>query len=124
MIIFWILTLFVGASAFAFAEIYLQYGVGWSVGFALAAMLLCRGLLSMVRRWLILQERMSPEGDTLTRTVETNRAIFWRRALFLAAVPVLYFVGAYYFANLSPQEAWDALPQAVVIQPAFAPEIH
>ena len=114
MIIFWILTLFVGASAFAFAEIYLQYGVGWSVAFALAAMLLCRGLLSMVRRWLILQERMAPETETLTRTVETNRAIFWRRGLFLAAVPVLYFAGSYYFANLTPQEAWDALPQAIV----------
>lgn len=46
MIIFWILTLFVGSSAFA-----------------LIAMLLCRGILSIERRWLILHERMSPELD-------------------------------------------------------------
>src|ERR1700736_4257070 len=77
-------------------------------------MLLCRGILSMARRWLVLRERMSPESDTLTRTVETNRAIFWRRALFLAAIPILYFLGAYYMAGLSPQDALDGLPAAVV----------
>src|SRR5712691_9434568 len=77
-------------------------------------MLLCRGLLSLVRRSLILRERMSPETDSLTRTVETNRAIFWRRFLYLAAVPVLYFMGAYYLFGLAPQDALDALPGAVV----------
>src|SRR2546425_3818407 len=77
-------------------------------------MLLCRGILSMARRWLILRERMSPEIDPLTRTVETNRAIFWRRALFIAGVPILYFLGAYYIAGLAPQEALDALPGAIV----------
>ncbi|MDQ6879233.1 MAG: AAA family ATPase [Candidatus Dormibacteraeota bacterium] len=114
MIIFWILTLFVGSSAFAFAYIYLQYDILWSLGYALIAMLLCRGILSMARRWLILRERMSPERDTLTRTVETNRAIFWRRALFVAAVPILYFIGAFYLFNLDPQAALDALPGAIV----------
>jgi ATP-dependent Zn protease len=114
VIIFWILTLFVGSSAFAFAYIYLQYDILWSLGYALIAMLLCRGILSMARRWLILRERMSPERDTLTRTVETNRAIFWRRALFLAAVPILYFIGAFYLFNLDPQAALDALPGAIV----------
>ena len=89
MIIFWILTLFVGSSAFAFAYIYLQYDIPWSIGYALIAMLLCRGILSMVRRWLILRERMAPETDTMTRTVETNRPIFWRRALFVAALPAV-----------------------------------
>src|SRR2546428_13150447 len=77
-------------------------------------MLLCRGILSMARRWLILRERMSPESDTLTRTVETNRAIFWRRALFLAAIPILYFAGAYYLFGLAPQDALDALPGAII----------
>jgi hypothetical protein len=80
VIIFWIFTLFVGSSAFALAHIYLQYDILSSLGFALVAMLLCRGILSIARRWLILRERISPERDTLTRTVETNRAIFWRRA--------------------------------------------
>ena len=114
MIIFWIFTFFVGSSAFAFAYIFLQLGLGWSLAYALVALLLCRGLLSLVRRWLILSERMSPESDTLTRTVETNRAIFWRRALYVAAVPILYFAGAYYLAGLAPADALDALPGAIV----------
>jgi len=114
VIIFWIFTFFVGSSAFAFAYIFLQLGLGWSVAYALVALLLCRGLLSLVRRWLILSERMSPESDTLTRTVETNRAIFWRRALYVAAVPILYFAGAYYLAGLAPADALDALPGAIV----------
>ncbi|OLC26636.1 MAG: hypothetical protein AUG06_06770 [Actinobacteria bacterium 13_1_20CM_2_65_11] len=114
MIIFWIFTFFVGASAFAFAYIFLQLGVPYSLGYALLVMLLCRGILSMARRWLILRERMSPESDTLTRTVETNRAIFWRRALFLAAIPILYFAGAYYLFGLAPQDALDALPGAII----------
>ena len=114
MIIFWILTLFAGSSAFAFSYIYLQYDVLSSLGFALVTMLICRGLLSMVRRWLILRESITPEKDTQTRTVETNRAIFWRRALFVAAVPVLYFIGAYYLFQLEPLNALDALPSAIV----------
>ncbi len=114
MIIFWIFTFFVGASSFAFTYIFLQLGLAWSLADALVAMVVCRGLLSLVRRWLILSERMSPESDTLTRTVETNRAIFWRRALLVAAVPVLYFVGAYYLAGLAPADALDALPGAIV----------
>src|ERR1700716_2754725 len=77
-------------------------------------MLLSRGILSWARRWLILRERMSPETDPLTRTVETNRAIFWGRALFIPAVPILYFLGAYYIAGLAPQEALDALPGAIL----------
>ncbi len=114
MIIFWIFTLFVGASTFAFTFIFLQLGLAWSIADAFVAMLLCRGLFSMVRRSLILRERISPETDTLTRTVETNRAIFWRRALFLGALPVLYFAGAYFLFGLEPVDALDALPQAIV----------
>ncbi|HVS47556.1 MAG TPA: AAA family ATPase [Candidatus Dormibacteraeota bacterium] len=114
MIIFWIFTLFVGASTFAFTYIFLQLGLAWSIADAFVAMLLCRGLLSMMRRSLILRERISPETDTLTRTVETNRAIFWRRALFLAALPILYFAGAYFLFGLEPADALAALPQAIV----------
>ncbi|MDQ2943345.1 MAG: AAA family ATPase [Candidatus Dormibacteraeota bacterium] len=114
MIIFWIFTLFAGASTFAFTYIFLQLGLAWSIADAFVAMLLCRGLLSMVRRSLILRERISAETDILTRTVETNRAIFWKRALFLAALPVLYFAGAYFLFGLEPIDALNALPQAIV----------
>ncbi|HEV2966912.1 MAG TPA: AAA family ATPase, partial [Candidatus Dormibacteraeota bacterium] len=114
MIIFWIFTLFVGASTFAFTYIFLQLGLALSLVDAFIAMLLCRGILSMVRRSLVLRERISAETDTLTRTVETNRAIFWRRALFLAAVPILYFAGADLLFGLAPADALAALPQAIV----------
>jgi ATP-dependent Zn protease len=114
VIIFWIFTLFVGASTFAFTDIFLQLGIAWSIADALVAMLLCRGIFSMVRRSLVLRERISAETDTLTRTVETNRAIFWRRALFLAALPILYFAGANLLFGLAPADALIALPQAIV----------
>ena len=111
MIIFWIFTLFVGSSAFAFAYIFLQVGVGWSLGYAVLAMLLTRGMLSIVRRSLIIRERITPETDVLQRTVETNRAIFWKRALYLALVPILYFLAAYELFGLPPEDAIAALPQ-------------
>ena len=114
MIIFWIFTLFVGATTFAFTFIFLQLGLALSLVDAFVAMLLCRGIFSIVRRSLILRERISPETDTFTRTVETNRAIFWRRALFLAAIPILYFVGADLLFGLAPADALAALPQAIV----------
>ena len=44
MIIFWIFTLFVGASTLAFTFIFLQLGLGWSTADALVAMVFCVGL--------------------------------------------------------------------------------
>jgi ATP-dependent Zn protease len=114
VIIFWIFTLFVGATTFAFTYIFLQLGLALSLVDAFVAMLLCRGIFSMVRRSLVLRERISPEADTFTRTIETNRAIFWRRALFLAALPIIYFAGADLLFGLAPADALAALPQAIV----------
>jgi cell division protease FtsH len=110
VIIFWIFTLFVGASAFSFGLIYLQIGIGWSILYAIVAMLLTRGILSIIRRSLIVRERITPETDVLQRTIETNRAVFWKRFLFVLAVPVLYFAGAYLMFGLQPGDALDALP--------------
>ena len=111
MIIFWIFTLFVGSTAFAFALIWLQLGIGWSLLYALFAMIVTRGLLSIVRRWLILRERVTPETDVLTRTVETNRAIFWKRALWISVVPALYFGAMDLIFGLTPFDALALLPQ-------------
>ncbi|TME10894.1 MAG: AAA family ATPase [Chloroflexi bacterium] len=111
MIIFWIFTLFVGSSAFAFAYIYMQLGIGWSIADAIFAMLLARGILSIARRALIVRERITPETDVLQRTVETNRAVFWKRALFICAVPAIYFGVMYWLFNLVPEEALAVLPQ-------------
>jgi ATP-dependent Zn protease len=110
VIIFWIFTLFVGSSAFAFALIYLQLGMGWSIAYAVAAMLVCRGVLTLFKRWLILSERIAPENTPDERTIETNRGIFWRRLLRLAVVFALYFSGAFLFYGLDPLSALDVLP--------------
>jgi ATP-dependent Zn protease len=122
VIIFWIFTLFVGASAFSFAYIFMQLGLGWSFVYAVAAMLLTRGILSIVRRSLILRERITPETDVLKRTVEVNRAIFWRRALWILGVPAALVVGwlliAYFFLQLTPDVAlqlvFDNLPSIIL----------
>jgi ATP-dependent Zn protease len=111
VIIFWIFTFFVGSSAFAFAYIYLQLGFQWSLVYAVVAMLLSRGILSIARRWLIIRERVTPETDTQKRTVETNRAIFWKRFLFVSAIPILYFLAMYFLFGLEPVDALAALPQ-------------
>lgn len=113
MIIFWIFTLFVGSTAFAFADIFLQYGIGWSLVFALFAMLVCRGFLAIVRRWLIVRESITAQTDVLARTVETNRAIFWKRALYVLAIPVLFFVVMDVFFGLAPADAIAAIPQVL-----------
>jgi ATP-dependent Zn protease len=110
VIIFWIFTLFVGSSAFAFALIYLQLGIGWSIAYAILAMLVCRGVLTLFKRWLILSERIAPENTPDERTIETNRGIFWRRLLRLAVVFALYFSGAFLFYGLDPLSALDVLP--------------
>jgi ATP-dependent Zn protease len=115
VIIFWIFTLFVGASAFAFALIALQLGIVASLIYAVVAMLIARGILSIVRRALIVRERMAPETDVLQRTVETNRAVFWRRAFFLALIPIAYFGVSYVFFGLAPEDALAALPDFIAL---------
>jgi ATP-dependent Zn protease len=73
-------------------------------------MLVCRGVLTLFKRWLILSERIAPENTPDERTIETNRGIFWRRLLRLAVVFALYFSGAFLFYGLDPLSALDVLP--------------
>jgi cell division protease FtsH len=113
VIIFWIFTFFVGSSAFAFAFIFMQLGIGWSLAYAVFAMLLCRGILSLVKRWLIIRETLPAEPDVLARTVETNRSIFWRRLLWLSVVPVLFFGSMSIFFGLEPIDALTVLPSLI-----------
>ncbi|MEA2644263.1 MAG: cell division protease FtsH [Chloroflexota bacterium] len=110
MIIFWILTHFAGSSAFAVSYIYLQYDVPSSIFFSIVAMLICRGLLTLFKRWLILSERMAAESSADERTIETNRAIFWRRVMVLTILLAIYFVVAYEYFGLAPLDALNALP--------------
>jgi len=117
VIIFWIFTLFVGATAYVFADIYLQYGIAWSIAFAVFAMLVFRGLFSIVKRWLVIRETVPAETDVLERTVETNRAIFWKRALYASAIPVLYFVFMFLAFGYGPVDALAVIP--TVLQAFF-----
>ena len=110
MIIFWIFTFFVGASAFAFALIYLQMGIAWSLVYAIVSMLICRGILTMFKRWLILSERIAPEESSDERTLETNRALFWRRVTWLFVIVAGYFAAAFVFFQMTPDVALAALP--------------
>src|SRR5712664_1944925 len=88
----------------------MQLGIGWSIAYAVIAMLLCRGIFSMVRRWLIVREHIVPETDVNQLTVETNRAIFWKRSIYLALVPAIYFGATYLLFSLTPEDAIAALP--------------
>ena len=49
MIIFWIFTLFVGASAFSFAYIFMQLDIGWSIAYAIIGLWY---LYRCLRGWL------------------------------------------------------------------------
>jgi ATP-dependent Zn protease len=113
VIIFWIFTIFVGATAFAFALIGLQLGVAWSLVYAVVAMLVCRGLLTLFKRWLILSERIAPENNSDERTLETNRALFWRRIRSLAILFGIYFAIYFVFYGLGPLESLSALPGVI-----------
>jgi len=110
VIIFWIFTLFVGASAFALGLIFFQWGIVGAFFYAIFAMLVCRGILTVIRRSLILRERLAPETDVVQRTVETNRAIFWRRAFWVTLLPFLYLGVMYYGFGLFPDEAIAIIP--------------
>ncbi len=113
MIIFWIFTIFVGATAFAFADIALQLGIAWSLVYAIVAMLVCRGFLTLFKRWLILSERIAPENNPDERTLETNRALFWRRIRSVATLFAIYFLVAFLFYGFYPLDALVALPGLV-----------
>ena len=113
MIIFWIFSIFVGATTFAFFYVFMQAGIVASLLWAVFAFLLARGVLSIVRRWLIVRESITPQTDVLQRTVETNRAIFWRRVLYVMAVPVLYFVAMYLIFGFGPIDAIAVIPQVL-----------
>jgi len=113
VIIFWIFSFFFGASAFSFAYIFLQVGLVGAIIYGLVAMLVCRGILSIIRRALIIGERMAPETDVLQRTVETNRAIFWRRlfkpVLFVGAIAGAISLIGWIFFGLGPLDTLSGL---------------
>src|SRR5437879_5200265 len=85
-------------------------------------MLVCRGILSLFKRWLVVREHVSAEPDVLERTIETNRAIFWRRSLWLTALPAVYFALMYFIFGLAPLDAVLVLPS--ILQAFFGQMIY
>lgn len=114
MIVFWIFALLMGTMAFAYGSFLVQWGPVGSIIFAVAVVIVLRGLLSWFRRSLILQEKLRDDDDTDKRTIETNRYIFWRRATAVGVVLGLYFWIAYSFLGLGPLEALAVLPSLLL----------
>jgi ATP-dependent Zn protease len=113
MIVFWIFALLVASSALAYGLLLMNWGILGSLLFALASIVILRGLLSWIRRSLVLREKITDEDDQDRRTLETNRYIFWRRFSFLGVICILYFGGASMFFGLSPIDALTGLPGLV-----------
>ena len=114
MILVWLFALLVGASAFAYAFLFLHYEMFWAFVYALAMIVVIRGAASWIKRWLVLSERVGEEKNADTRTLETNRYIFWRRAFSLIALLCLYLGGAYFMFGLEPVDALALLPNLIL----------
>ena len=80
----------------------------------LVTVLALRGALTYVKRTLILRESLPEEPSPDTRTLETNRYIFWRRAFGLAILVGLYLGVMGMFFGLSPVQAIVVLPSLIV----------
>jgi ATP-dependent Zn protease len=58
-------------------------------------MIALRGIVSWIRRSMVLRERLPDEDDGDRRTLETNRYIFWRRLFLLTLFPGVELVVVY-----------------------------
>jgi ATP-dependent Zn protease len=110
MIVFWIFALLTAVSALAYGLFLMQWGLILSFLFALAALVFMRGILSWMRRSMVLRERIADFDNQERRTLETNRYIFWRRFTYLALLLAVYFAGAALFVGMSPIQALILLP--------------
>jgi ATP-dependent Zn protease len=123
MVIFWIFAALVSLSAFGYGLILMQWGPVGSLIFALLVLLFCRGIITWIRRALILREKLADDDDTDKRTLETNRYIFWRRVTFAVVILGLYIGASYMLLGLSPVETLLGLPailaQALVVVAQF-----
>jgi ATP-dependent Zn protease len=110
MIVFYIFALMVFTTAFGYGYFLMQWNPVLALLFALASVVFLRGLLSWIRRSLVLRERVADYDDQDRRTLETNRYIFWRRATAIGILLMLYFGGAYFLFGLAFVDALTALP--------------
>jgi len=110
LLAFWILFVLCGLSVFAWSMVIWNLGVVPSFLIGVATVLVLRGAASYIKRALVLRDSMADEADAETRTLETNRYIFWRRAFGLLILITLYLGVMGMVFGLGPLAAMLALP--------------
>ncbi|HEX4212878.1 MAG TPA: AAA family ATPase [Candidatus Dormibacteraeota bacterium] len=105
----WLMAILVAISSGFFAWV---FGVGpiGALIWAVATLLVFMGLMTVMRRWLVMHDHLVDRTDLELRTIETNRAIFWRRTFFLAIVLVLYLGVTVYFLGMQTGTALILIP--------------
>jgi ATP-dependent Zn protease len=106
----WIFAVLFGISVFASSMVLWGLGFIPSLLIGLIAGLAVRGVATLVKRSLILRESMTDKDDADTKTLETNRAIFWRRMFWISAIVGSYFLALSMLFGLGPAEAVAVLP--------------
>jgi ATP-dependent Zn protease len=109
MIVFWILASLFAALVAAGGLWLYQWGPLLSIVMGLVTVIVLRGLLSWVKRSLVLREKIADESSQEKRTLETNRYIFWRRFSVFGVLAILYFGGAFIGFGLGFTDALVAL---------------
>jgi ATP-dependent Zn protease len=116
MSIFWIFAAIFGVTTFGYGFLLAGWGVFGSLVAAVFGMIALRGMVSWIRRSMVLRERLPDDDDPDKRTLETNRFIFWRRLTFLMLFPgielIIVFVGLVN-AGATPLEALATMGSSV-----------
>jgi ATP-dependent Zn protease len=114
LVLIWIFAVLFGISVFASSLVLWNMAIVPAFFIGVIAGLAVRGIATIVKRSLILRESMIDKDDADTKTLETNRAIFWRRMLWLTAIVTGYFWVLSMLFGLAPGEAMAVLPGLLV----------
>ena len=114
LVLIWIFAVLFGISVFASSLVLWNMAIVPAFFIGVIAGLAVRGIATIVKRSLILRESMIDKDDADTKTLETNRAIFWRRMLWLTAIVGGYFWVLSMLFGLAPGEAMAVLPGLLV----------
>ena len=105
MLALWILFVLCGISLFVWATVVWQMNVVFAFLLGVLSVIALRGLVTWVKRKLVLNETLAEEATADGRTLETNRYIFWRRAFLISIVLTLYLSAMGIFFGLAPFQA-------------------
>jgi ATP-dependent Zn protease len=94
--VFWIFGLLMGLSVFLYGTAVTHWGMGASLIWAFVAFVFwgafLAGIVTWIRRRLILTERMNESMEGEERSLDINRYIFWRRFVILAVLAVILLI--------------------------------